>query len=334
MKHLKFTPSLMTGRLSEDDAKRYFSRFGWFAVTFLLVLTVSQTVLVLAINQISPESLSSNIVNELLSVIPLYAMAFPLAFIVLAPLPSEAPVKEKMRVRDFLGALCICEALMMLGNYISSILLTALQSSTGATPSNPIADAVEGQPVLVTFIFTVILAPILEEIFFRGLVCKKLLITGEGYAVVLSAAFFALCHGNFFQLFYAFIIGCFFGFIYVKTGRLLYTVLIHMVVNFFGTIVVTWILDVSGVESMLEEGFVMSGDSLFGLMLFLGYELLILTVSCVGIYLLFKNKRRIRFEVGLLPPPEKIGVSCVLMNFGVAAAIAIFALTLVASLAI
>ncbi len=333
MNRLKFTPDLVTGRLSEDDAKRYFSRFGWFAFTFLIVLSAAQTVLVLAVRQAAPSFLENYLFTEILSVVPLYLIAFPVALTVLSPLPTVTPTKEKMRVRELLGALCICEALMLIGNYISTILLTVVQSTVGADPSNPIADSIESQPMWATFLFTVIVAPILEEIFFRGCVCKKLLITGEGYAVVLSAAFFALCHGNFFQLFYAFIIGCFFGFVYVKTGKLLYTVLMHMVVNFFGTVVVTWVTDFADVENMLEEGFMLSGENILGVMVFLWYELFILGVSAVGIFLLVKHKNRIKFDSGLLPPPEKKGVSCVLLNFGIAAAIAVFSLTLIASLA-
>ncbi len=334
MNRLKFTPDLVTGRLSEDDAKRYFSRFGWFAFTFIIVLTVAQTVLVLAAVRFFPSLASHYLFSELLSVLPLYLIAFPLALRVLSPLPTVTPVREKMRVRDLFAALCICEALMLIGNYISNILLATVQSTLGASPSNPIADSVANQPVWATVAFTVILAPVLEEIFFRGMVCKKLLITGEGYAVVLSSAFFALCHGNLYQLFYAFTIGCFFGFIYVKTGKLLYTVLMHMTVNFFGTVVVSWVLDFSGVENMLDESFMLNGENILGFTVFLLYELLILAVSGIGIFLLIKRKNRIKFDSGLLPPPEKKGVSCVLLNFGVAAAIAVFALLLVSSLAI
>ncbi len=334
MKYLKFTPDLVTGRLSEDDAKRYFSRFGWFAFAFLIILTVAQSALAVAVRTFAPNFFNSYLFSEILSVIPLYAVAFPLSLMILAPLPTVTPVKEKMRVRDFLAALCICEALMMLGNYISNILLIAVQSTLGAAPSNPVADSVASQPLWATFLFTVILAPILEEIFFRGMICKKLLITGEAYAVVLSSAFFALCHGNFFQLFYAFAIGCFFGFIYVKTGKLLYTVVMHMVVNFLGTVVVMWVFDISNVEQMLEENFMLNGENILGFMVFLWYELLILGVSGLGLFLLIKHKNRIKFDSGLLPPPEKKGVSCVLLNFGIAAAIAIFSLTFIASLAL
>ncbi len=333
MKTIKFTPDLLSGRLSEDDAKRYFSRFGWFAFAFSIILSLSQTAIILPIRTFAPQLLQNHVVIELLSFVPIYAISFPLALLILAPLPTVKPVGEKLRVRDILCMLCICQALMFIGNLISSFIITAFQMSLGGVLlENPVASAVDRQPIWVTLLFTVLLAPIFEELFFRGAVCKKLLILGEGYAVVLSSAFFALCHGNFFQLFYAFTTGCFFGFIYVKTGKLLYTTVCHICVNFFGTVVISAITDMANIDEFLETMLITS-ENIVGVVAFMGYELLMLGVTIFGIALLLKNKRRIRFDSGLLPPPEGgRGVSCVFLNFGVAAAIALFALSFMGTL--
>ncbi len=335
MKTLKFTPDLLTGRLSEDDAKKYFSRFGWFAVVFNVAITAFQMIAITLLQALAPSLLSNYLISEILSLISIYAVAFPIALLVLAPLPTVTPVKEKMRTRDFVCAVCICEALMLVGSYISSFVLSVFSSFLGgASFTNPLASSVESQPLWATLLFTAILAPLLEEIFFRGAVCKKLLILGEGYAVVLSSAFFALCHGNFFQLFYSFIIGCFFGFIYVKTGKLRYTVMLHMIVNLIGTVVVTLVLDFADIESWLSDTFEVTAENMYQVLAFVGYEAVILGASIFGLIMLFKNKKRIRFDSGLLPPPERRGVSCVMMNSGVAVAIAIFAFSLLGSLLI
>ncbi len=334
MTQIKFTPDLLTGRLSENDAKRYFSRFGWFAVAFCIVLSLSQTVILLLVRGFAPSLIENAVFAEIFSVIPIYAIAFPIALLILAPLPTVRPVKEKLRVRDVLLMFCICEALMSVGNYISMIVISAFQSAMGgAILENPISTAVDENPMWITLIFTVILAPILEELFFRGAVCKKLLILGEGYAVVLSSAFFALCHGNFFQLFYAFTTGCFFGFIYVKTGKLLYTTLCHMGVNLLGTVVVSAITDYVDLEALYSESFALTAENMSGLLVFLIYELLTLAMIAVGFVVLFKNIKRIKFDTGLLPPPKgTAGVSCIFLNFGVAVAIAVFALNFLGSL--
>ncbi len=171
MKQLKFVPDLLTGRLGEDDAKRYFSRFGWFAFAFSLIVNAASSVLVILIQTLAPNWLYSFWVDELLSVVPIYVIAFPLAYLILAPLPTVSPVREKMRVPDFLCAFCICEAMMLVGNYISNIVLMMFSNILGGiSATNPVASAVASQPMWATVLFTVILAPVLEEIFFRRLV--------------------------------------------------------------------------------------------------------------------------------------------------------------------
>ncbi len=329
----KFTLDLVTGTLTEDDAKRYFSRFGWFAFTFYLVLSLFQSLAATVIRLLAPSLLSNMLFLQIFSVVPIYAVAFPIAYLVLRPLPSVAPMGEKLRIRDFVCAACICEALMLVGNYISSALLMVFENAMGGTEiQNPVEVSVESQPMWMTVVFSVILAPVLEELFFRGVVCKKLLALGERYAIVLSAAFFALCHGNFFQLFYSFIIGCFFALIYVKTGKLIYSILLHMTVNLLGTVVVSWVLEFSDYESLINEGSMLSSENVLSVVVLLMYEILILGISVFGLVTLFKSRKKISLDEGLLPPPKGRAVQCVLLNAGVAAAIAVFAFTLLASL--
>ena len=329
----KFTLNLATGTLSEDDAKRYISRFGWFSFAFCLALSLAQNVLAMTVRFFAPSLLTSSLFLQLFSMVPIYVTAFPLAYFMLRSLPSVTPIGEKLRAREFLCAVCICEALMLVGNYISAALLSVFERAMGGTSlQNPVETSVESQPMWMTVAFSVILAPILEELFFRGVICKKLLALGEGYAIVLSAAFFALCHGNFFQLFYAFIIGCFFALIYVKTGKLIYSTLLHVIVNFLGTVVVTWVLELSDYDSLMSEGFAAVSENLISVAVLLLYETFIFGISVFGLVVLVKNRKKITLDAGLLPPPKGRAVQCVLLNGGVAAAIAVFAFSLLGSL--
>lgn len=333
MNSIRFMLDPTTGTLGEDDAKSYFSRFGWFAFAFYLSLSLFQTAVEFLVSAFAPELYDNALFLQIFSVVQIYAFAFPVAYAILRPLPTVKPVGEKMRVKELLLAACICEALMLIGNYISSYLLMLFaQAMGGVELQNPVEASVESQPMWMTLVFSVILAPLLEEIFFRGVVCKKLLALGEGYAVVLSAAFFALCHGNFFQLFYAFVVGCFFGFIYVKTGRLIYTVLLHITVNFIGTVAVTWVMGRVDYEALLEGSFRVTSDNVVGLLILILYEVLILGASAIGIATLIKNRKRIKFDEGILPPPRYGRVRCVLLSAGIAAAIAVFAFSLIGSL--
>lgn len=332
MNTLKFVPDLATGRLNERDAQRYFSRFGWFAFVYFLVSVLLQNIIAVAVYRLAPSVYGHYLFSEFLSFVPSYAIALPISYLIIKPLPTDIPLKEKMKPADWLGGLCISVALMLVGNYISNILLTFVSVLLGGVSENPVSESIDSMPVWATVIFVVILAPILEELVFRGIVCKKLLVLGEGYAIILPAAFFALCHGNFYQLFYAFTLGCFFSFIYVRTGKLIYSMLYHMVINLLGGVIAPLILELVDYNSLLSDGLVITSENIFGLIGLMWYELIVIGTAIVGIVIMVKKRAEFKPQSGLLQPPEGKAVSCVLLNFGVAAAIALFALTLVGSL--
>ena len=93
-------------------------------------------------------------------------------------------------------------------------------------------EALIGGPVWVTFISVSIFAPFFEEWLCRGIVLRGLLKkVSPAWAVVISAAFFALIHMNLWQAVPAFLMGLVFGYVYYKTGSLKLTMLMHCVNN-------------------------------------------------------------------------------------------------------
>lgn len=89
-----------------------------------------------------------------------------------------------------------------------------------------------GGPLWSSFLVVAIFAPVFEEWLCRGMVLRGLLRNMKpGWAIVVSALFFALIHANPWQALNAFIIGVVMGYIYYKTGSLLLTMLIHFVNN-------------------------------------------------------------------------------------------------------
>ncbi len=331
MKAIKFQANLLTGRLSELDAKRYFSHFGWFAFIFTALSSVAVSLIARTVYKLSPEIYSHWLFGELLSPIAFYAIALPVALIPLSRLPRIKPDRVKMPLTHWWQGLCICLTLMMLGNYVSGIILTLIESYTGIQTQNPVEEAVNRAPLWGTFIFIVIVAPIIEEIVFRGILCKRLLFLGEGYAVALSAACFALVHGNFYQLFYAFTLGCFFSFIYVKTGKLRYTVLYHMGINFIGGFLSPLIYGKIDLEG-LSKNFTIHAGNIFPLIAFLWFWLLTTGAAVLGTVIIVKKHNSIRLYEGLVPPPEKRAFRCIITSSGIIASLALFALILSASI--
>ena len=82
----------------------------------------------------------------------------------------------------------------------------------------------------------VLLAPVVEELVFRKYVIDRMYPYGEKTAIFLSATVFAVMHGNLNQVFYAFFLGCAQGYLYCKTRNVCYTICIHIMVNFMGSV--------------------------------------------------------------------------------------------------
>ena len=89
-----------------------------------------------------------------------------------------------------------------------------------------------GMPLWATFISVSLFAPLFEEWLCRGLILRSLLQkTKPTLAIALSAAFFAIIHGNIWQGLPAFGMGLLFGYVYYKTGSLKLTMLMHFANN-------------------------------------------------------------------------------------------------------
>jgi membrane protease YdiL (CAAX protease family) len=99
-----------------------------------------------------------------------------------------------------------------------------------------------GGPLWSSFLVVAIFAPIFEEWMCRGMVLRGLLTKMKpGWAIVVSALFFAVIHANPWQALNAFLIGLMMGYVYYKTGSLILTMIIHFVNN--GTSVILSHLD-------------------------------------------------------------------------------------------
>lgn len=89
-----------------------------------------------------------------------------------------------------------------------------------------------GKNVLLTFITSVLMAPVMEELLFRGLLYARLRsVCPAGMAAVISAAAFGLAHGNLVQFVYAFLAGMILAFLYEKYHGLTAPVLAHFSAN-------------------------------------------------------------------------------------------------------
>lgn len=100
-----------------------------------------------------------------------------------------------------------------------------------------------------------VVAPVAEELIFRGLVTNRLSRVMPGWlAVLLSAAVFGLCHGELVWFCYAFVLGALFGFIDLRAGSVLPSILGHVVFNAIGQIMTFVPETEEGTEILIAMG--------------------------------------------------------------------------------
>ena len=112
---------------------------------------------------------------------------------------------------------------------------------------------------VVQVVLVVILAPICEELLFRKFIIDRIVNYGEVPAMLISGLMFGLYHGNLAQFMYAAGIGIFFAFIYIRTGKIGYTIALHMFVNGFSTLLTLIMFNGLSVSEFMNV--YMSGDA-------------------------------------------------------------------------
>lgn len=80
------------------------------------------------------------------------------------------------------------------------------------------------------FLYSGILAPIAEEILFRGLIQKRLMPYGKKFAILCSAFTFGIFHGSLLQSPYAFLVGLVLGYVAAEYS-IAWAMVLHMVNN-------------------------------------------------------------------------------------------------------
>ena len=349
MNRYQFTPQIQTGALSEDDSKKYFSTIGLAVFAFMLVSYSVSFASAFIMAKLAPGWLEDPVISNGISLIAQYGFGLPAALTFLKRLPSDTNPSEKLGAKGFLGALCVSFAFMSIGSTVADLLTGGLSLLFDKELVNPVESNAGNSSFLVNLIFVAILAPIIEELVFRKLICDRLLPLGEGYAVFLSAAIFGLVHGNLFQFFYAFLVGMLFSYIYVKTGRVRYTVAIHMIINFLGSVLAPWLIDkltpvlteelylrltevVNSADTAAMEALAAElAPYTLPILLMSAYEAIFVFVPIVGVFVFFNNVKKVKLQSGLLPPDKEHKIANLFCNGGVAMAIAAFAVIFVAS---
>ena len=276
--------------LYRRNEKKNLSRIGLALFLYLIIAGLTQTLLMYVSYFFFPRFFQSDWFFPVSQIVPMYLVGFLAFYLMLRGMPKKSPEKIKLGGENWVMFFAVSFLLMYVGSLIANFLMKAMEILRGAEIPNIVSDYISNSSPVVNFILVVLCAPIFEELMFRKLLIDRMLPYSPCYAVLTSGLIFGLIHGNFYQFFYAFFLGTLFAFVYVKTGKLRYTIGMHMILNFTGSIIVDAISELINGDAALHSSinpwrFV---DTL--------YMLALLTVVVCGGILFFRNLSKFRLE--------------------------------------
>ena len=227
--------------------------------------------------------------QSLLIVLSVDLVGFPVLWWILRGVPAEKPAEEKVGVGKWICYLLMSAGLCGIGMVVGVIVHSVFTLPFGASNSSAVAELISGSNIWLRILVVGIGAPVFEELIFRKLLIDRVKKHGELLAILTSGLFFGLFHGNFSQFFYAFLLGCLFAYVYVRSGRIRYTILLHMAINMTSSVITSNLAakyltalpaNMSDSQAMTEA---MTGPGAVWIVLYLGWLLLLMVVALIGV---------------------------------------------------
>ena len=282
-----------------------YSRTGWALFAILGITTVLQLAGAAVAYQLAPQLYSTSWFTWVMTFAPLYIIAIPVGYLIIRPAPKMIVPQEKLSIGKLFAFVAMSFAIMYIGNIIGTLLNAGISALRGTATTNPLTMMMTGANVYAEILVVCICAPVVEELVFRKLLLDRIREYGEGTAILISGLTFGLFHGNLFQFFYAFGLGALFAYVYLRTGRLRYPIILHVIINTYGTIQSrlltnpdTGVMNTQNTQDLISQ---IQGNlphfigvalcSLIGIALFI-----------TGIVLLIKNRKK----AVLFPAPKEL----------------------------
>lgn len=287
------------------NPRQVFSRVGFAYAAYLTISTASQ---LLAAALLQP--FRARMGEDLWFVVCMLCM-YPAAFLVfwllMRRIPKDPAGRPDMPLRAgrFLGIFIICVGVMYAGNLLGQLISQMADRLTGRQSVNAVVELVMGMDTWAVFLAAVAAAPVMEELLFRKLLLDRVSVFGDRTAILLSGVVFGLAHGNFYQFFYAFGLGSIFAWVYLRTRRIRFSILLHVLINFCGSILPMQLLHM------------MRDYPVIGAHLLLGQTMLMMAAAICGVILLICQRRDWILLPGSCPIPAGKWFGTVFANKGI-----------------
>ena len=217
-------------------------RYSIFFVVCSVVPYILQIVMLLFVpdaKQIINEHSSS--IALLFTVINIYVIAFPILLLITRKIPPVKIKSQKLGAPMFFLCIAVTAGLCLIGAIIGFVFHIALTTpfSSDESSTTDIAQIMMSSSVWERTLVAGILAPVFEELIFRKILIERTIKYGQTASMLISGLMFGLFHGNFQQFFFAFFLGMLFAKIYMITGRIRYSIFLHMIINLSTSLVTT-----------------------------------------------------------------------------------------------
>lgn len=257
--------------------KKFFSKIGVAYLIFAVSALIFQLILINILYGANIDILANFNHTAILVSICNYILPFPILLYLMNKLGSEKLEKNSLSLKKLLKYLCIAFTLMMFGNIIGTLVTNLLGVAMQSEISNPVENLISNSDILLNLLLISIIGPIFEEIIFRKVLIDRTIKYGAGASILISAIIFGFIHGNINQFFYTFLLGGFFAYVYIKTGKIIYPIILHISLNMLGSVVSQFIIaSVNAISHGSYTG--------FDIGIIAAYALLIIAALFIGLY--------------------------------------------------
>ncbi|MBR5538545.1 MAG: CPBP family intramembrane metalloprotease [Clostridia bacterium] len=315
----------MTGENTPFDfaaAKKVFSRIGFALIAFIAVSYAVVFALELLALYFWNENALGGTVSMVISAIGMYCAGIPVFYLLIKKIK---PLKSETGTAKFstLAVLfCIGVCFMYAGSFVGNAAYTFVSEKFRIYVYEATLEIISSVPWYYAFVMTVILAPFFEELVFRKLIISRTAVYGEKLAILFSAITFAFFHMSIQQFFYAFLMGLVLGYLYIRTSKLIYPIILHASINLFGSVFPLILMEYAGYEELLtaetpEAMLEIAAANPVGYAAIMIYSILVLALAFGGLALFFAYKKKLHFNAAPLDLPRDSEATVAFTGIGV-----------------
>lgn len=229
-------------RWVQKNLRRSFSRVGWILLIYYAMINVA--VLAVSILEIAIGMIREFAAGNYKAAYDAggatgnwgYLLAIGVGLLILLLWKKPRFWKEEIWAKGkpmgfgtFWGLLCVFLSCQMIYQF-AVMAVELILNAAGLTMLEGLEAMAADTDQFSMFLYAGILAPISEELLFRGLIQRTLLPYGRKFAIFCSAFAFGLFHGNLYQSPYAFLVGLILGYV-ASEYSIAWAMVLHMVNN-------------------------------------------------------------------------------------------------------